>query len=164
MSVIILTGPPGAGKNTIAKILAQKHDACAVVDVDQVRWMVLNPHKAPWEGEEGHCQQQLGAKNACVLTKSFSQNNFDVIILDVLSDETAQIFLEELNELNPKIVLLMPTKEEIDRRNTNRPPRLKEEEIANLYDEQNRLKTYNEKIDNSSISAEETAEKINLLW
>lgn len=164
MSVIILTGPPGAGKNTISEILAQKRGACAVVDVDQVRWMVINSHKAPWEGEEGHRQQQLGVKNACMLAKSFSHNGFDVIITDVLSDETAKIYLAKLNESIPKIVLLIPTREEIDRRNTIRPPRLKEGEIANLYEEQLRLKIYDEKIDNSSLTAEEAAEKINQLW
>lgn len=56
--VLILTGPAGAGKNTVAHEFAKKREKCAVIDIDLVRWMVLQPHKAPWEGEEGMKQQE----------------------------------------------------------------------------------------------------------
>lgn len=71
MSVIILTGPPGAGKNTVAQIIAMGKNKCAVIDVDLVRWMILQPHKAPWEGNAGKNQQMLGVRNACLLAKNF---------------------------------------------------------------------------------------------
>src|SRR4051812_43497631 len=109
MSVIILTGPAGSGKNTIAKTFAAKQTCCAVIDVDAVRQMLVQRHKAPWDGEEGKQQQALGVRNACALAKNFSQYDSNVVILDVLTQETLLRYKTELSELNPKIVLLLPT-------------------------------------------------------
>lgn len=157
MKVLILTGPAGAGKNTVAQIFAKKRERCAIIDVDIVRWMLLQPHRAPWDGEEGGRQQVLGVKNACLLTSNFVQNNSDVVILDVLSKETFRIYKKELGKFNLKIVLLLPTFEEIQKRNKMRPLRITEDEIALLYKSQEALQGYDEKIDNTNLSAEEVA-------
>lgn len=69
--VLILTGPPAAGKNSTASIFAKELSRCAVIDVDVVRWMVVQPHKAPWDGDEGKAQQKLGVQNACALARNF---------------------------------------------------------------------------------------------
>ena len=78
MKIVILTGPAGAGKNTVAEIFAKKRERCAVVDVDVVRHMLVEPHKAPWAGDEGRVQQVLGVQNACALAKNFLQNNLEI--------------------------------------------------------------------------------------
>ncbi|MBI2845718.1 MAG: AAA family ATPase [Chloroflexi bacterium] len=158
--MLILTGPSGAGKNTVAVELAKQSSRCAVIDVDVVRWMVLQPHKAPWEGEEGKAQQRLGVKNACALARNFINAGFDVIILDVLSDDTARLYKEELKAIGPKIVLLLPTLNEINRRNTNRETRLKPEEVKALYYQQQNLTEYDLKIDNSHLTAQELARQL----
>ena len=105
MSITILTGPAASGKNTISKILAKKKERCAVIDVDTVRQMYVQPHKAPWDGEEGKAQQRLGVENTCLLTKNYSQQNIDVVILDVLTDGTANLYKKNLGEV--KIILLI---------------------------------------------------------
>lgn len=161
MKVIILTGPAGAGKNTVGHIIAQKREKCAVINVDDVRQMLVKPHKAPWK-EEGKAQQKLGVRNACLLAKNFVKNGIDVIILDVVVDETAKIYRKILPET--KIILLMPSFEEAHRRFAERPHSISEEELKIVYEWQEKLTVYDEKIDNSSLSAEETAEKINQLF
>lgn len=158
--ILILTGPPGAGKNTISSVFARHGKKCAVIDVDLIRWIILQPHKAPWEGEEGHKQQLLGVRHACMLAKSLISENYDVLILDVISDETAQIYKGTLKDSQPKIVLLLPSFEEIKRRNKIRPPRLKEEQIKMLYKQQKSLTKYDLKIDNTNLSAEEVVSKM----
>ncbi|OGY58854.1 MAG: hypothetical protein A3F24_02475 [Candidatus Colwellbacteria bacterium RIFCSPHIGHO2_12_FULL_44_17] len=158
MKLLILTGPAGAGKNTIAELAAKKREKCAVIDVDTIRWFLRNPHKAPWEGEEGKTQQFLGVKNACTLAENFLKENCDVIILDVINDETAKLYRELLKNHNPKILLLLPSFEEIQKRNTMRPPRLRREEIEMIYKWQESLTEFDERIDNSNLSAEEAAE------
>ncbi len=159
MRVIVLTGPPGAGKNTIAEIIAKQRNQCAVIDVDLVRWMILQPHKAPWEGDSGKKQQVLGVRNACLLTNNFLKEEYDVVILDVLTADTAKIYKEKLQN-NVRIVLLLPTYEEALRRNTIRPPRLKEGDIKMLYNEQKAFTEYDEVIDNTHLLPEETAQRL----
>ncbi|HEX5503368.1 MAG TPA: hypothetical protein VFW96_12155 [Thermomicrobiales bacterium] len=159
-AVLILTGPPGAGKNTVAAVFAQQRGRCAVIDVDLVRWMVLQPHKAPWEGQEGRAQQRLGVQNACLLARNFLVHRFEVVIHDVLSAETAHLYRQELPGHDPTIVLLLPTFEEIQRRNALRPPRLTAEESRSLYQLQAAFTDYDRKIDNTSLSAEEVAAQL----
>ena len=163
MRVIILTGPPGAGKNTVAQIIAKGRSKCAVIDVDLVRWMILQPHMAPWEGNAGKKQQMLGVRNACLLANNFLNEAYEVIILDVLTTDTAKLYKIQLQKNNVKIILLLPTYEEILRRNTLRPPRLKEDEVKMLYDQQKRFTEYDEIVDNTNLSSEETAQKVNTI-
>lgn len=163
VSVLILTGPSGAGKNTIAVDLARKLDRCAIVGVDLLRWMVVRPHIAPWDGEEGRLMLHLGARNACALANSFQDAGFDVVILDVLRDETAEIYLAELRGSKPCIVLLLPTFAEIQRRNCQRSPRLQDEEVALLYGWQCNLTAYDLMIDNTHLPAEAVAERLTRL-
>lgn len=164
MKVLILTGPAAAGKNTVGHIIAQKRVKCAVIDVDTVRHMAIKPHIAPWYGEAGQKQVRLGVKNACALTRNFTNAEFDVIILDVLTEETSRIYRESLKKFNPKIILLLPHLEEIKVRNRSRDYNLQEERLISLHEEQSNFKDYDEKIDNSSVSAEQTAEQINKLF
>lgn len=89
--ILIITGPPAAGKSTVGPIIAGQLERCAVIDVDLVRAMVVQPHVAPWLSEEGLSQLRLGAENASALARNFVNAGFDVVILDVLTDETAQI-------------------------------------------------------------------------
>jgi len=164
MTILVLTGPPAAGKNTIAALLAQQRTHCAVIDVDTVRWMVLQPHKAPWDGEEGQAQQKLGVQNACLLAKNFVASGFDVLILDVLTNETAHLYQTELQTFGVKIILLLPTLAEIKTRNTLRGQRLTDAEIELLYDWQTHLSVYDLRLDNSHrTAADVTTQLLNLL-
>lgn len=158
-SIIILTGPAAAGKNTISHLLAQKRTKGADIDVDLVRWMYRHPHKAPWEGEEGMAQLKFGAENSCLLAKNFAEHDIDVSICDVLTDETAQVYRRLLPKA--KIILLMPTFEEAFRRFKNRTHTISDEEFKWVYELEQKLTIYDEKIDNTNLTAEEVAEKLN---
>jgi hypothetical protein len=159
--MFILTGPSAAGKNTIAAEYALLSSRCTVIDVDVVRWMVVKPHVAPWGGEEGRKQHFLGVKNACAIAKNFSEEGFDVLILDVVSEEHAHFYKSSLASANPKIIRLMPSYEEVMRRNYERMSVvLKQEEIEFLYNMQARLSTFDHSIDNTQIPAAEIARKL----
>jgi predicted kinase len=157
VEVLLLTGPSGAGKNTVAAALAPRLGRCAVIDVDLVRWMVRQPHRAPWEGDEGRAQHLLGARNAGMLARSFLDAGYDVVLLDALTDEVAALYRAELSERGLWIVLLLPSFEEVLRRNRGRGPRLKEEEVVMLYEQHARLTDYDERVDSTSLSAEDVA-------
>lgn len=159
MSVIVLTGPAAAGKNTTSHLFALKREKGADIDVDLVRWMYRQPHKAPWDGEEGMAQLKFGAENACLLAKSFIDHGIDVSICDVLTDETAKAYRELLPGV--KIILLMPSFEEAHKRFVERRHTISEEEFKWVYELEQKLTIYDEKIDNTLLTAEEVAEKLN---
>lgn len=160
MSVIVLNGPTGTGKNTISEIVAQRRDRCAVIDYDDLRNMFRKPHLTPWDGEEGRRQNILGLQHACTLARSFVAHGYDCIILDVLSDETATLYKELLADLSPVLVHLLPTWEEILRRNGTRPPRLTDRELRMVYEGQAALSVYDVRIDNTHLSAADAAERV----
>ncbi|MDO8593553.1 MAG: hypothetical protein Q7R59_01480 [bacterium] len=160
MGILLLTGPAGAGKNTVAEVVVKRRERCAIVDVDKVRWMLVQPHKAPWEGEEGQKQLELGIENSCFLARNFLRENCDVIILDVVTMETSGLYKRFLGNVGYKTILLLPSFEIVSERNHMRPERLSDERIRDLYQLESEFEDYNQKIDNSSLSSEEVAEKM----
>jgi hypothetical protein len=155
--ILILTGPPAAGKTTIGPLIAQQLERCAVVDVDLLRAMVVQPHIAPWRGADGQAQLQLGAHNACTLARNFVQAGFAVVILDVLTNTTAQIYRTLLHDLAPTIVLLLPTLATALQRNQTRGQWLTDDEVRLLYTWLQALTSYDQKIDNTNLPPEAVA-------
>ena len=159
MSILILTGPPASGKNSVAPLIARQRTRCAIIDVDQVRWMLAHPHVAPWEGEEGKRQCRFGVENTCLLAGRFTEDGCDVVILDFLWDFTVPIYRSQLAPYNPKIVLLMPTLAEVLRRNHTRGW-LPSHEVEMLYTHMQALKDYDAWIDNTDLSIEGLADEL----
>lgn len=158
--MLILTGPTAAGKNTVGKLLACQRERCAVVDFDLIRAMSVHPHCPPWMGEEGKSQQMLGVRQVCNLAESFTRDGWEVIILDVLSNETAELYKYLLLNFNLKIVQLLPTLGELKSRFYNREARLTEDELMMIYEEQSSFVSYDLRIDNTDIAPEKLAEMI----
>lgn len=156
MTILILTGPPASGKNSAAPVIARQRARCAVIDVDQVRWMLVQPHTAPWDGEEGIRQCRLGVENACLLATRFADEGCDVIVLDFIWDYTIGIYRQQLARFEPIVVQLMPTLPEILRRNHMRGW-LPAHEVEMLYAQMEAFEEYDEKIDNSDLAVEALA-------
>ena len=162
--ILILTGPPAAGKSMLGPLIAKQRIHCAVIDVDRVRAMLVQPHIAPWLGEEGMAQLRLGAQNACALARNFVAEGYDVVILDVLTDETAAIYQTELAERPHQIVLLLPSLAESLLRNQIRGQWLTDEEVRLLYGWETELRVYDRKIDNTNKPAEELASELAFVY
>ncbi len=158
--IIVLTGPAAAGKNTIAHLFTLTRTRAADIDVDIVRWMYRQPHKAPWEGTEGIEQMKIGVENACLLATSFLEKGLDVVITDVVLNETISFYREKLANSSLVIVKLMPTMEEVMRRLHSRKHTISEEEAEWVYKSQENLIGCDEVIDNTQITAEEVVTKL----
>lgn len=161
MNILIITGPAGAGKNTIGYLLAKRRKKCAVIDVDMIRWMLCQPHIAPWEGTEGIVQQKLSIINTCMLAANFAKEDCDVVILDVVTNDSAQVYKDNLLNFPLKTILLLPTFEETQKRLQSRTSRISKDEERMIYDWEKELKIYDEKIDNTNISAEDVTNTLN---
>lgn len=158
--ILVLTGPPASGKSTVGPLVANQLDRSVVIDVDLVRGMVKQPHVPPWVGQEGERQLRLGAENGSMLAIHFSKAGFNVILLDVLTDETAQIYRTTFKDVDHKIVVMLPSLEESIQRNRERGQWLKDKEVALLYEWQCKLTGFDDKIDNSDIPVNALAQKL----
>jgi len=158
--ILILTGPPAAGKSTIGPQIAQQLERCAVIDVDWLRRMVMQPHIAPWRGAAGLAQLRLGAQNACAVARNCVAAGFAVVILDVLTDETAQLYRTALADLGCQIVLLLPALATALQRNRERGQFLTDAEVELLYDWQTALTDYDQQIDNGTLTVDALTEQL----
>jgi hypothetical protein len=128
--VLVLTGPPAVGKSTTAHALAATRERCAVVDVDDVRRLVVSGGAAPWDGEEGRRQQHLGVVNACALASTFTAADIEVVVADVLTAATLGTYRERLDDV---VVHLTVTLEEAWRRAATRTVWLTDDEFVALH-------------------------------
>jgi chloramphenicol 3-O-phosphotransferase len=182
MSVLILTAPSAAGKNAVASAVASLCHRLAVIDVDVVRYMVVQPHKIPGAvtAELGYADEldwRVGVNSACRLAISFAESSFEVMVLDVLTHESMVQYRSGLRAFDPKVVLLLPSLDEVMKRHRERGPepegsfmrgqglaaggwRLSAEDVVRLYRQQESLTGYDIRMDSSSLSPEEVAKQL----
>lgn len=112
--------------------LATRRARCAVIDVDDVRRLIVSGGVAPWNGDEGARQRHLGVANACALAANFGANGFEVIIADVLTPDTARQYRRDLPDC--LIVHLAVAMNEARRRAATRTVWLTDNEFEALHD------------------------------
>jgi adenylate kinase family enzyme len=161
--IIILTGPPGAGKSTIGKILAEKMNNSAVVSTDDLRHSIFNG-KAERGDEDWERQLNLGVENACILANNYLKNEFNVFLDDIVCvKERLKLYEEFIGKDNFKIIFLMPEKKVLLKRDLERGEWAMKERAAYLYD---KFVDFIESldnpliIDNTSQTQKETADQI----
>ena len=123
----MLTGGPAVGKSTCAAALAAARPPTARIEVDDLRQLVTGAIP-PWDGDAGHEQQALGARNACALARNFLAAGIDVVVTDVLTPTTAGIYRSELP--GALVVRLRLDFAEAVRRAATRTLHLTEQEFA----------------------------------
>ena len=162
MRVLVLTGPPAVGKTTVGRLVAAARPRCAMVDIDDVRHLIVSGHAAPWDGADGRAQQDLGVRNGCALAANFAAHGVDAVLVDVLDDATAARYRELLGD--PLIVQLTVDYQESLRRAHTRTVHLSWEEFRQLHDQQQHFAGADCRIDTTGLSAEETAARLVELW
>ena len=111
--------------------LARSARTAAMIDVDDVRHLVVAGHAAPWEGADGLRQQQLGVENACALARGFLRAGVEVVLADLVTPTTAPLYRSGLADL--RIVRLQLPLDEARRRARLRPVYLTEREFDDLH-------------------------------
>jgi hypothetical protein len=160
IGMLILTGPTASSKNTVGRFVATARERCAVVDCDVVRAMLVQPHRAPWQGDEGKAQQILGARLVSMLAERLALAGWEVIVLDVLTAETAALYRDLLQRFKPVIVQLMPTFDAVQRRSDRRGPLLTDAEFHMVYQAQSAFTEYDARIDNTNLEPAEVAARL----
>lgn len=129
---LVLTGGPAVGKTATSRHIANGRPRCAVLDVDDIRHLIVSGAVAPWRGMEGERQQRLGVTNACALAKNFLDAGFEVIIADVLTPTTVELYRRDLPGC--VVVHLIVTRDEASRRASTRPVWLTDAEFDALHE------------------------------
>ena len=166
--VLILTGPPGAGKTTSAEALAERYDRVAIVPVDAIdEFITPTGHVQPWGPPEAWARQRrLDTKNACSLALNFLEARFAVIIDDTItSADELSYYVEGLSGAGVGIhlVRLMPSLEVCQARNAGRgrDQRMRAEHVEAAY---RQIEAAGDvggvSLDNGALSASETADKL----
>ncbi|HSX42041.1 MAG TPA: AAA family ATPase [Candidatus Saccharimonadales bacterium] len=162
--IYIISGPTGAGKNTVAEEMAKLLDTAAIIDFDAVRSMFTKPHHTPWDGEPGKHQNDLTIDLICSIAKTMLEDGRTPIILDVVDNDSAKQYHSKL-EGEVQIIQLLPSWEAINERNRIRAEaegriRLTPEQLKMVFEAQQSFAHYDRLIDNSEQSPAETAQEI----
>lgn len=159
---LLIVGPPAVGKSSAARGLAERRRASALVEVDDLRQLVIAGAAPGWEPGEGARQTRLAAAHACVLMSSFAAAGFDVVATDVLLWDSGSVYRE--HALPPLIVHLHVSLEEALRRATTRRVHLTDQEFRHLHAAERGAEFADAHIDATELSLDELTQALAGLW
>jgi hypothetical protein len=162
---LVISGVPGAGKTTVAGLVANSFPRSAVPDADALARMV----RSGWVGpvgepaDEARAQLMLRTQNVCLLAGSFAEAGFFPVIDHVVADR--EMLDAMLGWLQPRpvwFVTLAPDLSTARARNSTRPEHERiDYDISGLYAGiQRELSAKGWWFDTSTVSPEETAQMI----
>ena len=166
--VLILTGPPGAGKSAVAEALAERYDRVAHIPVDTLRHFIT-PTGFRSPGKEGFERQHaLAVRNVCDLARNYMAERFAVIIDDVVPARAdLDLYLDALkgDGVPVHFVRLLPSRDVCHERNrTRRADRVPAERLDTVYSQFEAAgETRGNLIDSSEMTIEATADRLQAL-
>ncbi len=161
---IVITGPAGAGKSSVARLIVDDLERAALVELDRLWHQVVSGAPVPyWAGGERDATRQfalLGVRNAAALVRNYAAAGYDAIVDGVFEEpRELDVFLAALGGVEAHFVMLMPDEDELMRRDAQRPEdeRMGERsrELHRIFSRSGELRGM--RIDSTGLSAEETA-------
>ncbi|MGE3960878.1 MAG: AAA family ATPase [Dehalococcoidia bacterium] len=110
--VLILTGPPGAGKTSVALAICERFDRMLHVPVDDLRHWVRAGYRHPWAGDAQAAEQlRMAADGAAAVARNAVGYRYSVIIDDVAVGADAEIYRRALGGIDAEVqlVTLLPS-------------------------------------------------------
>ena len=120
--VIVISGLPGAGKSTVARLLAQQFRRAAHIEADALQRMIVS--SASWPDPEltpeSERQLRLRATHGCLLADSFAAAGFDAVLDDIFIGDRIEHLRADLRARPFYFVMLNPSLQTLRTRNATR--------------------------------------------
>lgn len=161
---IVITGPAGAGKSSVARLIVADLDQAALIPLDSLWHQVVSGAPAPyWAGGERAATRQfalLQVRNAAALVRNYAAAGYDAVVDGVFEEpRDLDAFLAALGGVEAYFVTLLPDEDELLRRDALRPEdeRVGERsrELHGIFSRSGELRGM--RIDSGGLSAAETA-------
>ncbi len=111
MQLVIISGPPHAGKSTTAEALCQRYDRMLHIDVAVLRAFLRMGRLRPWDdSSEARRQRELFIATATDMARRFLDAGYGVVIDDVILETDLRTYREGLAgvEVPVHFVVLLP--------------------------------------------------------
>ncbi len=159
--VLLITGPTGSGKTTVARRVAKLVDKCVNIDIDHVKHFIVTGFIYD-ETSEGDRQWQLLGDNLGALASNFVSAGYNVIINGYMHD-SALIMLKGYVQITDK-VLLLPNMDVVVKRDDGRDEDIKmgAEMVKEHHNHLSSSDLYSDfiKLDTTHHTVEETVSKV----
>jgi chloramphenicol 3-O-phosphotransferase len=129
MQLMILSGPPNAGKTATAEALCQRYDRMLHIDMSVLRDMLQMGRLRPWdESPEGQRQRALFIGSACGMARRFLDGGYGVVIDSVVTPEDLPLYREALAACRARVhfIVLLPDVDVLLARWSRQPERVRE--------------------------------------
>jgi hypothetical protein len=122
--LVILSGPPNAGKSATAEALCQRYDRMLHVDVSALRDAIRMGRLRPWDDSPaGRAQRELLVASACDTARRFLDAGYGVIVGDIALPEHVSLYRDALAGISHEahFVVLLPALDVVLDRERQRP-------------------------------------------
>ena len=109
--VLVINGPPGAGKTSLTFAVAERYDRMLRIEVDTLRQWVCAGYRHPWAGDAQWDEQRLLAtRNAAAVTRETIASRYAVVIDDVAFADDLAAYRDALDGVDAlvQVVTLLP--------------------------------------------------------
>lgn len=144
-SLIIISGPPGAGKSTLAEKIAKSRYKSINIEGDTIYNMVVGGKKEPWNDTEDYLLK-LMCLSMAKIAHIYINDGFDVIVNYVFEVKELKYFINFLpSDLKTRILLnfILPDFDTLSFQNLNRNNVVDNDLVENYYNRFKKLSRSN---------------------
>lgn len=162
--VVIVSGPPGAGKSAACEALCERYDRTVHLRADDFYAAVRMGSMKPW-AEGASRQNAMVSRAAGRAASAYLAELYAVFIDGVIGPQLLPIYLDELQYggATVQLAVLLPDVETVMRRGVEREPamRVPEEELRRMHAAFVAWGDFGGcRIDNSTMTADEAADAV----